>query len=543
MIERQEIIARVKDLIGKAELEQALQVLDDFALSDSRYANLHDEVVHTQARLSLIEKDVSAGVISFDDAKITRNQVTQQILAILDQLEEGEWIKQTKARTIKRSGWLIPALIIALIAVVGVVWQLSRLGSPVDPQATSFCPDYEEDTEFRVLILPYLYFVTQLNTHQAVRLKLGQLRDQYDIKLESEIYKDEAILDGDNYPANSDEASVYGEQCQTQLIIWGTESVDNKQNRNIITSYKFLLEKDTFELSKLKISDTSIDTIQSISNILTQGKVTGEIEQTIKYLFGVIKFEKGDLDAAIAELEQADLPETDTSGRIAVSMLLADCYVKKGDKEKAVDSYDKVLDIQPEYGLALNNRAVINYTNKQYERAAADQELAFEQMPEDPTVVANAVQINLSVSEYRARKYLREYTRIAPENRTYIAAKGAQIDSLSRKNQSVIDSTQRILKKKKDVKVLKVQMEALRSKGNFGVAIENAEKILQENPRDKEAYLTLLEAYARLGQKDNIERTLREALQKGGYLRPELLKDHPALKKLVDKFTLQPKGN
>jgi len=372
---------------------------------------------------------------------------------------------------------------------------------------------------------------------------LGNLRDQYLIKLESEIYSDSTLANSSQYPANSDEAVALSKNCNVDLdlVIWGTEGKVGNQNF-ITTKYKFLAGKDGFDLTKLKISDTGIDTIQSLSSILTHGEVTGEIEQIIKYIFGLIKYETGDYDAAIATLEEVQLPKADSSAQLTKDMLLFDSHYKKGNKTKAMASLDAVLKTQPDFTLALNNRAAMYYEQKKYQIAASDLKEANKKLPEDAVLVSNLLQVSLIVEDIKeAEKVLHELERMKTGDRDLVARAPKIIENIRKSQEIQLKSTTDVLKRDPgNINALQTQANIYLKKENFNAAIELANQILAKNPKHKAAYIILLEAYTKLEREREVVATVRQA-QNAGFDKTTLLKGREDLLRLVNKFTLKKK--
>lgn len=555
-MEKLELIKEVKKLTGRADLEGALQLLDDFTLSDAKYDELHDRVVQTQAQLSQLQKDQNAGVISFENAKLSLNQVTRQILAILDELEaEEKPFAQKPGR--KRLIFLLSASVLMVaLGSVGAYWWMNREKSPgVEEEenpttVSSFCADFDEpDAEFRVLILPYYSFsVSPIRTHIGIRLRLGDLRDKYFIKLESEVYGDSTLARSDKYPANSEEAGRFVRTCSSDypidMVIWGTEDQLDDDRKFITTKYR-LLGHDNFNLTKLKISDTDVDTIRSLSSILTQGEVTGEIEQIIKFLFGLIKYETGDYNDAIAALEEAESKQLDSNAQLTKSMLLFDSYIQQNDENRALTALDSALATHPEYALALNNRAAIYFKRKNFEAAAADMEVANEKLPEDPTIVSNRLRTSLAVEKiYTARESLNKLEELTREettdlkNKDLVAKTPVVIDNIKRRQESVIEKTQDILERDPgNIEALQEQAETYLKQGNFQDAVKLADQMLKVNPRQRVAYLILLEAYIELKREREIVETIRRAVR-NGIDKNALLEGRNDLRMAVDKLTL-----
>ena len=129
-MERQHLIKEVKRLTGRANLESALQLLDDFTLADAKYDELHDRVVQAKAQFSQLQKDQNAGVISFENAKLSLNQVTRQILGILDELEaEDKPVPQKRTR--KNLIFLLSAsVLMVVLGSMAAYWWMNREKPP-----------------------------------------------------------------------------------------------------------------------------------------------------------------------------------------------------------------------------------------------------------------------------------------------------------------------------------------------------------------------------------------------------------------------------
>ena len=76
-------IKHIKNLIAKGELNEALKDLLQF-LEDSP---LFDEIVQQSTRLKSIQKQIRLGKVSHDKATLTLNQITDGLLASINEIE------------------------------------------------------------------------------------------------------------------------------------------------------------------------------------------------------------------------------------------------------------------------------------------------------------------------------------------------------------------------------------------------------------------------------------------------------------------------
>ena len=75
-------------------------------------------------------------------------------------------------------------------------------------------------------------------------------------------------------------------------------------------------------------------------------------------------------------------------------------YYDKGEYDRAIEDYNKAIELNPEYTYAYNNRGLAYYNKGEYERAKNDFEKAMELDPEDEYPVANMGEIYFQRGEF-----------------------------------------------------------------------------------------------------------------------------------------------
>ncbi len=372
-MEKQVFIKKVQGLVGEAETEPALDLMLDFLGKESSYLNLYNQTLQAKALFNKTERDESQGIISKEDAKISYNQVTKQILQILNNLNKEEQVGPENDPALRRRmtiGLVLLLLMSGAGFIIYKVWsQPSGNGGPI---SGTFCPDYNSvDTAFKVLILPFRQRVTGDSTIVDVGIAedIEERLDVFKVKFKVDIGLGvKKIIE--EYPNTTSEADKVARECAANLIIWGAREQSIPGEDIITTRYKFI-DIENFSLKQLVLASSSdIDTISSQTSIVTDGQLTEGIEEVLTYIFGIIAHETGNQNAAVAALMEVELE--DTSMNITKNMFLADALLQNGQPEEAKEQYTKVLEDKPDYWLARTNRAALNYKDKEYLKAAQD---------------------------------------------------------------------------------------------------------------------------------------------------------------------------
>ncbi len=368
----------VQRLIGEAETEQALNLMLSFFGKNPSYLNLYNTTLQAKSLLNRTEKDEKQGVISAETAKITYNQVTRQILDLLQMLDkETHGAASPLKSNFRKRAPLFGIALLAIIAVVSVV--LYRTGAIYMPGGNNTnqgqvdgpsCPEFSLDTNLNVLVLPFkdLKGTTEkpLNNRLArlIELRLDEFKRRYNVNFDLGVQDDLTL---DLFPTQINQAEDIARNCQAQLIIWGTTEKISEEQEIIITRYRFL-NTERIKLHKLVlISDTDIDTVTTQSSIITNGSLTENIEKTLKYIFGILAHETGNPDAVIASLSNLEL--SSDSASFTRDVLLTDAYIVKNDEKMVKEKTEKLNTTHPQYLWAQNNKGVIAYREGDFDEA------------------------------------------------------------------------------------------------------------------------------------------------------------------------------
>ncbi len=525
-MEKSSLIREVKQLIGEAELEAALDKLAAFLEKDDRYAGLGRTALHLRAEYRKTARDETRGVLSREDAKLSYNQLTDKLLSLLDDLEEGRTGSSIAGKR-KKGLPLIAAGALAVLLIGGFFGyryfaQPSATAEFVE-EGVKACPDFGAGKRFNILLLPFFDYRKQdlAAHHVAIGQSLIDFCRQQQIKASARIYQ----LDPTDYPIDDARVAAIGEDCKdARLLIWGTAEAESEDEQIVQARYRFLNLGEKFAFAKLQYAgDSSIDTVRSISSIATEGALTAGIRQSILLLFGLIAHETQNFDASIAALEASDVQAIpDSSTQLLRGMMLADNYLAKKDSAKALTAYDEVLEMHPNYSFARNNRALLLFRKGDYEAAAEDLSVHLGNKPEDTQArIARSAAYLKAEQLDKAKADLEEAKKSGAKDQL-IRKQEIELKEKIREQKSIKTKAEERLRLDPDnVQALQAQAEASRKLGEYDDASEAARRILERDPGNAEAYRTLFQTYQAAGQYDKLKEAASAARRSG--VAPEVL--------------------
>lgn len=532
------IISEIRDLIAKSETERALVKLtthlEQSAGPERAWLNT---LLQLRSRWERAQKEALLAVGDPSLIQRTFNEVTLRLLEVLTAIEGGKLPLADERPAGRLKMGLISGVLAAVIVVGGLVWYfMSRTDEPSLPEEpiTTDCPVFADGSMFNVLILPFKNLRGEaLNVHSIIKDRLSIESEKY--RLPASVKIRAVDLDESSYPSTGSEAAVFGEDCKAQLVIWGTTEAKSSGDI-VLTRFRFLNLGERFSLTKLQFSEAmEVDTLSSLSSIATEGLLTEDIEYNIKLLFGVMAHESGQDSLAVALLEAADIK--DSSASLMRGMLLADSYLALDDHEKAVRSYDQVIQEHPNYSLARNNRAMLLYQQRQYEAAALDLTTVVENNPTDATARAQRASAYLKAN--RLDKAEEDIQHISTQEASKRSTVTRQLQQELNTKQEVLQSQQQqneqILRADPtNVQALESKAQLSRNLGDYNAAIRSTEQILKQDPDNAKATAILIEAYREI--KDTAAAT--RVLQKAQQLKvpaDALLRAAPSLRTVVKK--------
>lgn len=528
-MDKQALIKQVKALLGKAETEKALVDLMSFLNANPQYANLSRLAIQAQAQYKKTKADEAKGTISFDNAKLSNNQVNDQILNILDALETGQipTVSNTNQASIIKY-W--PILGILLLGAIGLIaYQFLGANTSEKPLANEACPSYIEESKFNILILPFRKFAGgDATPHEALKLDLGSFIADTDLdnELDVGIYKKNA--EEIEYPANAKKAEPFARECKkVGLIIWGT--YEDLEPRDVIqTNFKFLDVGDEFKIKELKVTeDSGIDTVSSISSIATEGVLSFEIKDNLKTLLGVIAHNMGNDELAIELLENSSPSD---SLQLLGGMILADSYINQGNNAKAEESYKKVLENHPNYWLALRNEAALYYDKGDYLGTIKELSVRLEDNPEDTVALALRARAYLEAGILDKAKIDLDKAAEKMPNDPYIKKRRKEwVEKRNAQRRKVRQAEQEVHAEPKNVDKLEEVSTLQLHLAQYNKAESSSRRILAIDNKNLSAYTNLIASKISQGKITEARRLFEEA-KSIGIDSSDLLKNVPELK-------------
>ncbi|MCB9274908.1 MAG: tetratricopeptide repeat protein [Lewinellaceae bacterium] len=523
-----QLLTEVKQLIGKAETGKALEKLIAFLESAPRFQYLYQEALQAQALFKKAERDESFGLVSAEQSKLSYSRTTQQLLQLVGRLERNElgpFESSPAAKKRRYAYWAIGALLLAL-AAFGGWWLLkpdSSQGENLLAEAEN-CPAYPADDAFNILLFPFQDLEGQATKpHIAINSSLSQFKEQFDINCEIGFYKADEN-DPNSFPTSYDDAGRKASSCHAKLVIWGTSGKSGTGGTTIQMFYKFLDENGKLPLSKLGLTEeaTQVVTVPTISSIVTEGNLTQSLEENIKLLFGLIAHESGDKNTAIEMLESFEA--NDSSTTLVKGMVLADNYWATNQEDKALASYDTVLATHPNYFLARNNRGILLYKNEKYVEAAEDLSVALEKDTTDPQLLELRSDAYIKTEQLdKAKADLSRLQRLPPEERHIDVDK--KLNEVNKKieeqRQIKAEAESSLRHNPANTSALLLKAESSHKLGEYAQAIQAAETMLRNDPRNLRAFAQLIIAYRSQGDREKTAEAIRRA-DAAGVSRAEL---------------------
>lgn len=532
MEDKNRIIAEVKKKIGDAEIEEAIRELLGFLEKNSSYLNLHSDALQALSQYRKTKREAAQGIISYDQAKLSYNQVTNQVLNILEALQEEE-----KVSTPRKRRWPVIAgtlLLILAVAALGI-WWFNREGKAHGEQKTTAieCPDFRPASAFSILLFPY--YAPDLSPGKLdeeipilMRTRFREFGNNNNLNIAPEMPT--ALPPRfTNQPArlffSLDEAKKFADQCRARLVIWGAKESGPDERMKVTTRYKFIFpeQSDGFQMAQLALQEnTEVQEITSPIKIATDGELTGSIEASIiQWFSGIIAHETGDYQTAVASLKGLEVP-TDSAGLVR-DMMLADSYLKMKDQEMAVKTYDEVLQQHPNYWLGLHNRGVLYLKKGDYQRAIQDLNRRIELNPNDVKsrfalgeAYLKTEQLQKARKEFEAAEEMPAKTPEEKKQLQPLIEKRLQTVNRDIERQKTIkrDAQQRLQQDPGNTQAHSRLIQADLKLGNTQAAVDASQVLLQRAPDKKEALKQLIDLYRQNNQTEAVQNLLKTAVNR-----------------------------
>jgi len=534
-----QILPAIKQMITEGNIELALTRLIEFLESDPAYAELAQIARVNQADLYQNKASLLKGTISTEDSRLVINQITDNVLQMAGRVEKGNFAAPGKEDAPTRSqAWryYLAGGIVALAAGI-LIWKF--LGGRFSTASEEACPNFGSNYQWKVMVLPFKQTGSE-----------GDEKPEFDISdgLNSLIRKTPAMKSSviadvnekykidENYP-NPEEAADIARNCDAQMIVWG------KINRSLASKdYKLDVFYKLLDAGGVRL--TGDTTLTSLLKIKEDGKLqlVADVDAIVRLLYVVLAnqsrmpiaanlIQVDTLSAKMSALGQSTPIDT------AIALAMADNLVQNNKKDEAIEVYDHVLDAYPTYSEARQKRGALLYEKGDYAGAARDLEAA---APKAEKASSNILRIRVDAA-------LKSGQPDKANDDLIQLKKSKNYDGVwfKKKDKEVSDSLVafRTLRDKKERMATnqpqntKAQIDAGRANiavGDSERAIKNAEKALQINPKNAEAYEIKIVANAHKGDTMKIREEFEKATREGVNVKGLYNKLPPTVRALVD---------
>jgi len=368
------------------------------------------------------------------------------------------------------------------------------------------CPSFIPTSDFNIMILPFDNLDgsadrPHIKIREGIEKKIigYQLEERADVETNLKKFEE-----GQGITQLDAESAAL--ECNAKLVMWGSSERVGEE-KEITANYKFLSNDGALNLTQLDIDETGtdIDTVRTISSIKSGGSLTLNVETIIKAFFGLISHELDRKADAVANLEEVvnALNPQDSNHLVFTNILAAD-YIAMGNKEKAIETYDKLLFAHPDYKLANVNQGMLLYEKGQYAEAIQKWDKAIIADPDNAKLIRTRGDAYAKDGQYMRAKD--DYVAAKDKNKTNNPVFNTRISDIENKiNSSRNRINMKITtpasggvlydpnKNKKQVAFYEKRAIESRKVGEYKKAVQYTSRILRLDKKNFVAYRILVE--------------------------------------------------
>jgi tetratricopeptide (TPR) repeat protein len=371
----------VLDFIRKGDTGAAIQALVSGLSANSAQAGAALKAVRLiEAEYNRLREDQLQNIVDPDSAEARTNAINKRILDLLDLLE-------APARPKSKSRRLLLLLAAAGLLGVGLAWILFRKPGPVPPPVTPAqpgfdCPSFSPEQQLRIAILPFL----NLTQGEDMPLHIG-LQDELNALMRRLGYPGSAKVAHEDPNKNYltfEDAEALLDSCGPDLVVWGKYSTSGN-NGDAFVDVRYV---------SLPVAHTQQEDVDSLLEHRDQAELSANLKTMAKLLLAQAFLVENRADLAIGLAQQVTelerYPPTDSikgvtpppSSKSDAHVILAEAYQMLDQPEKAAESYEEALRIQPDNKTALTNKAILDFKANRLKEAEKQADKALEINPE-----------------------------------------------------------------------------------------------------------------------------------------------------------------
>jgi tetratricopeptide (TPR) repeat protein len=513
------ILNSVKMAVGQGELERALAEFVQLLQSDPKFSDILNTALINQRIFRETKDQVLKGTISLTDARQANNQVTDNLLHLVENVERGDLVLTEKVtgETVRKIRWQYFVIGALVAGVAGfAIWNYYFAKHQT-------CPNWGKDHSFHVMILPFKKLGKSDGNKIEPETEMVDLLNKYSEKNGLEMLAGvSAKFDIEKEYPNSAAAKVLAAGCEADMIIWGKINQKAEDNYTIDVQYKIISGKIESK------GDTSFTRLIRRAD---DGAFSEDIKKVSDFLFVVIanRLQRSDVALKIMEKSLSILPVSDDpTGVKTASLTTVDTsfqmqagytFAASGLPKKAAEAYSKVLEVNPKHWSARQNRGLARFKSKDFEGAAIDLEMAqtASNLPLDAGLLKIQTEANLASNRFEsAEKSLESYKKLRGGADKWSVEKKTEYDqkmAIAEKDRKV--SEQVASKTPNDPKANLRAAKTNLKVGNDQKATEFADKTLKKQPKNLDAWAVKVEAAASESGQDGAQKVVKEAQQKG----------------------------
>lgn len=535
-MELQQQLSSIKQLIGEGNLEQALEQLVLLLDSDPRYTELAQAARINQGELYQVKAQTLKNTIAPEDARLATNQVADKALQLVGLLEAGKFSLLDSQPVPTRSQAWRYYVIGGVVTLTGVIiaWNIFR-------KKVEDCPQYDSEAQYKVMILPFK--------------ETGELKGakpEFDIAdglnklinktphLSADADVNEAYDIEKNYPSFS-EAAEKARSCGVQMIVWG------KINRSSADDYKM----DVFYklLDEGVVRSTGDTTLGKLLKTRDEGRQLDRDADAVTNLLYIVLANQARVPVLASLLDDMPGPSNalkqsslDSSWMLTM-LALAENYKNNKEFDKAILTYNQVLDVFSDNQEARQKRGALLYQRGDYAGATRDLEFA---APNAKIADADLLKIRSdaalkSGNPAKAVEDLNQLRQNSEKEEPWVKDKLMEVrDSMTVMKKRLDEVEQKAKSRPRDTKA---QVDAGKISAGLGLqdkALSYSKKAIANAPASKDAYELKVSALLAKGDTIGAKNAVQEA-EKSGINTKSIDKWHPLINRLEETKIQLPK--
>ena len=373
----------LKSQLIKGKISNTLEVLKDIAANKLLDKKIEKELSVLQFRWEKLESEERQNVISYENASLTKNQITSSILGLMDTIEQR--LQKGPAEELqKKKNWIKYLLGTVIVGIIGTVgyFNFFKGEEGFDDNLYMDCP-FRDTIPNNILIMPFKNYNSDVifvdNIESALANGLSTTLDNNGVNAQVRIHKEK--VEG----LNLDKARNLLRSCYANLLIWGTY----EKNDSIELTIRYVIDNRISDLMDDQVL-TIEDKVKSVSS-LERGDFMSKFEDIYSIatpiLTGINLIREGQVDKAIELLDNIQIKNTKVANLVAKSK--GDAFLMKKDYDKAIDNYKEAVKQDENNAEPYNNIGYALYKKGEIEEALENFKKAAEIDPENTDILEN----------------------------------------------------------------------------------------------------------------------------------------------------------